>query len=174
MMSIELKQMRRAESRPTRKIFFGRSESARAFTPAEKAFVMATLNDERGWPYRWVESARAPDWILTLEDQDYIDSVARGLKGLSVTFMSERPSSMLSLQNWEHVPRPVAEKYTRTDYCRYVLLHECGHALGLNHPRNGCSATGLAPIMIQQTRGLQGCAKNTWPLPSEVRLVQNK
>ena len=174
MATIELKQIRPSQmERPVRKVFFGRSESARAFRPDEKAFILQTLNDGRAWPFQWIESSRAPHWIVTLEDQAYIDSVARGIKGLSVTFLSETPASMLSLQNWVTVPRPLEGLYSRTDYCRYLVLHECGHALGLSHART-CGPDGKAPIMIQQTRGLQGCAKNTWPLPNERGRVQNK
>jgi hypothetical protein len=57
---------------------------------------------------------------------------------------------------------------TLTDYRHMVLNHETGHWLGNGHAYCG-GAGKLAPVMMQQSKGLAGCKPNPWPLPSELR-----
>jgi Protein of unknown function (DUF3152) len=52
-------------------------------------------------------------------------------------------------------------------YRTMVLNHEVGHWLGRGH--QGCGGGGqLAPVMQQQSIGMDGCAINPWPLPWEI------
>lgn len=52
------------------------------------------------------------------------------------------------------------------DYRHMVVNHETGHWLGRGH--RGCPGPGRpAPVMMQQSKGLDGCRFNPWPTAAE-------
>ncbi|GAB3964088.1 DUF3152 domain-containing protein [Plantactinospora veratri] len=55
-------------------------------------------------------------------------------------------------------------------YQAFALNHEVGHEFGEEH--QGCPRPGApAPVMLQQTYGLRGCAPNGWPYVDGQRYV---
>lgn len=155
---------------------FAPSKTARAFTAAEKKFVLKVLNDPRAWPVgRWTMASATsrPTWTVALEAQDHIDRVAGpSIAGLSVTFM-DRSVSWLSYTNWTTVPGPLQGLYSLEAYRVYLILHECGHGLGLDHPDKSWALprSGPAPVMKQQTLGLGPYRPNVWPLGQEKKIL---
>lgn len=66
-------------------------------------------------------------------------------------------------------------------YRMYVINHEVGHWLGLDHYNDDDDCRDVdgdgraeAPVMMQQSIDLRGCATNVWPLPFEERLVRDR
>lgn len=83
-----------------------------------------------------------------------------GTEGYTSCRYGER--AVINLARWETaVPGYAGDVET---YRQYVINHEVGHALGHGHEQ--CPGEGeLAPVMQQQTLGLDGCVKNPWPFP---------
>lgn len=56
------------------------------------------------------------------------------------------------------------------DYRALIINHEMGHFLGYTH--RTCAGPGrLAPVMMQQIKGLHGCLANAWPHDENGRFV---
>ncbi|SNT50476.1 DUF3152 domain-containing protein [Actinacidiphila glaucinigra] len=56
------------------------------------------------------------------------------------------------------------------DYRALIINHEMGHFLKYTHTT--CAGPGqLAPVMMQQIKGLHGCVSNAWPYDGNGRFV---
>jgi Protein of unknown function (DUF3152) len=130
------------------------------------AFVLATLNDPRGWGH---------DGAMTFArtDGDAPVTVLLATPTTSARLCGDLdPHEQLSCRNGPNVvltfPRWVngTDEYAGnlTGYRQYLVNHEVGHALG--HGHEPCPGDGSpAPVMQQQTLGLKGCVQNPWPYP---------
>ncbi len=58
-------------------------------------------------------------------------------------------------------------------YRHMVVNHETGHWLG--HGHRGCPGRGRpAPVMMQQSKGTNGCRFNPWPTIRELRSTRTR
>lgn len=134
--------------------------------PAFADFVLTTLNDPRGWGSDGsVTFARtdgpAPIRVV-LASPATSQELCRPLdtRGTLSCRVGERV--VLTLYRWVHGTPDYADDLTA--YRQYLVTHEVGHSLG--HAHVGCPGPGeLAPTMLQQTKGLDGCVPNPWPAP---------
>jgi hypothetical protein len=81
--------------------------------------------------------------------------------GIYSCFNGTRP--VINDWRWRHGASTYAGRLSA--YRTYVVSHEVGHALGYRLHRATCLASGLAPVMMQQTKWLLGCRRNPWPYP---------
>ncbi|WP_164775172.1 DUF3152 domain-containing protein [Nocardioides pantholopis] len=76
---------------------------------------------------------------------------------------------VLNQTRWQHAS-PAWNRAGRSlrDYRHMVLNHETGHWLGHGHA--SCPGRGRpAPVMMQQSKGRDGCRFNPWPTAAELR-----
>lgn len=134
--------------------------------------VQRVLLDRRGWQdvdgVRFVNvgpeeaaGGEPVDIRVTLASPSLTDRLCAPLKTLSQVSCWNGGRSVLNLRRWLLGDDSYGEDVAR--YRVYQVNHEVGHGLGHAHVR--CPGAGKrAPVMLQQTYGLQGCT--AWPYPS--------
>jgi hypothetical protein len=133
-----------------------------------KRLAQQTYEDPRGWrgagvAFRRVASGGAFTLVLSeaskLPSFGYpCDSTWSCRAGNNVIINQDRWLGASPM--WNSIGRSLR------DYRHMVVNHETGHWLG--HRHRYCGGTGqLAPVMMQQSKGLHGCRANPWPLASE-------
>ncbi len=140
--------------------------------PSFAAAVEATLGDPRSWGNggqmsfqrvgRAEAEARQYDFKVTLISPGNMERYCPGVGTGGYTSCRYGDRAVINLARWATaVPDYQGDIPT---YRHYVVNHEVGHALGNGH--RPCPGPGQpAPVMQQQTLGLEGCAKNAWPYP---------
>lgn len=140
------------------------------WTPAQRQrfedVVHATLNDPRGWSLSGaVQFRRAGSGAFTITLAT--PSVVAAYGGCS-SYWSCRSGGhvLINSARWFGATSTYPGQARLQLYRQLVVNHEVGHALGFGHA--GCSASGrLAPVMMQQSKGLRGCVINPWPTAHE-------
>jgi hypothetical protein len=127
-----------------------------------------TYDDARGWRAGGIEFRRVPrggDFTLVLAAASAMPSFS---STCSTTWSCRIGRYVvINQERWKHAsPAWNAARRPLRDYRHMVVNHETGHWLGRGHV--GCPGPGsLAPVMMQQSKGLDGCRFNPWPLPGE-------
>lgn len=126
--------------------------------------VDATLIDPRGWSatgtHRLHRVSTEADLRVVLASPATADRLCSPLE--TQGRLSCRNGHMVVLNAWRWANGANGYERRLHDYRRYVVNHEVGHALG--YPHVACPGAELpAPVMLQQTIGLDGCLPNPWP-----------
>jgi hypothetical protein len=129
-------------------------------------FVLATLNDQRSWTEhgrrRFARTDGPADITVVLASPQTSAAICAPLRTYGKLSCRTGSRAVLTLYRWI---KAIGEySGDRTGYRHYVVNHEVGHVLG--HGHQYCAGRGkLAPLMMQQTKGLKGCRPNPWPHP---------
>lgn len=142
-------------------------ETATGVDPTAFAtFVDATLTHPRSWiadgsvSLQRVETGGSARILLATPGTT--DALCAPLRTNGIYSCGQGSTAVINLDRWNEGidvwTGPIEE------YRHYVVNHEFGHVLG--HGHDMCGGAGqLAPVMQQQTKGLDGCLPNGWPYP---------
>lgn len=132
------------------------------------AFIDETLADPRGWStaHRMVRVDGEADIRIVLATPETTDLLCAPLDTDGRLSCRNGGNVVLNAWRWEHGADAYGDDIT--NYRRYLINHETGHALGYAHAT--CPGeSNVAPVMLQQTKGLNGCEPNPWPAIVDVR-----
>jgi hypothetical protein len=143
-------------------------EAATGLDPdAVAAEVDAALGDPRSWArvrrLERVDDVSLADARVVVATPGTVDALCARVGLNTAGVFSCWTGTVAALNSWRwEVGAPWFEDIT--SYRTYLVNHEVGHALGHGHRR--CSEPGApAPVMMQQSKGLDGCVANGWPYP---------
>ncbi|MFE1961446.1 DUF3152 domain-containing protein [Streptomyces sp. NPDC059479] len=133
------------------------------------AEIERILAHPRGWAahgrgsFQLVSSKAEADFVIRIATPATADRLclAQGLNTRGELNCETVDGVVVNLRRWvlgsPTFDGPAAE------YRHLIINHEVGHEIGIHH-HLGCSGQGrLAPVMMQQIKGLDGCVSNAWP-----------
>ena len=133
--------------------------------------VRDILDDPRGWSLdgkvRFDLVADDPQTTIVLASPDAVDDADEGCSAQFSCRVGDRV--LVNERNWrEMTPAWRAAGGDLSTYREYLINHEVGHVLGFGH--HDCPGPGQpAPVMQQQSMGLDGCLPHGWPDRDERR-----
>jgi hypothetical protein len=127
--------------------------------------VQRILSDPRGWSRLdgvalQRVAGEAADLRVVLASPATVDALCAPLDTAGEVSCFANGRAVINQARWElGVPHFSTGLVA---YREYLINHEVGHGLG--HQHTPCPGPGLpAPVMLQQTYGLDGCLPNGWP-----------
>lgn len=128
--------------------------------------VVETLDDPRGWELGGTIDLRYSDddglFTVVLASPAEVEAAAPICSSDWSCRVGDR--ALINEQRWTDgtigYPLPI------DDYRSYVVNHEVGHWLGVDH-RDCPGFDEPAPVMMQQSKSIGGCNPTVWPVPEE-------
>lgn len=137
-----------------------------------ETIVYTALNDPEGWPRAGATfvpgSDGACDMTLILASPDQMTTFSEECSEEYSCRVGD--SVVINVTRWNGATDEwLAAGGTVDRYRVMVVNHEVGHRLGHFDNETVCGGEGQpAPLMQQQSMGLQGCVPNEWPLDDEL------
>lgn len=122
--------------------------------------IRRILNDRRGWGGAFRQVSWDSDARILLATPATTDALCAPLQTNGEVSCRNGPLVVLNARRWATATEDYVDDIE--SYRIYLVNHEVGHLLGESHQE--CPGPGQpAPVMQQQTYGLDGCRRNVWP-----------
>ena len=135
--------------------------------------IIGILNDPRGWStienrvFQTVDSEYS-DLNIIFANPETVDQLCYPLQTNGIYSCRNEQNVVINMFRWTAGAKDFDDDLST--YRIYLINHEVGHYLGWGH--TDCpSETALAPVMMQQSKGTEGCIPNGWPIYERVKLL---
>ena len=141
-----------------------------------KNLLFLILNNDLGWKNVanksfQLTSAEDSDYIYIFASPDKTDELCAPIETNSIYSCRYENNIILNFFRWQE--GAVDFKNDMETYRIYLINHETGHILGWGHV--GCPKEGaVAPVMMQQSKGTDGCVPYGWPVYETVKSKYNR
>lgn len=130
-----------------------------------------TLNNDLGWSNVTEKSfqltnAEDSDYVYIFASPDKTDELCAPLETNNIYSCRNENNIVINFFRWKD--GAVDFKKDMEMYRIYLINHETGHILGWGHvdcPKEGA----IAPVMMQQSKGTNGCVPYGWPVYETVK-----
>jgi len=141
-----------------------------------KNLLLLILNNDTGWTNVTEKSFQ----LTSVEESDYVyifaspektDELCAPIETNSIYSCRNEQNIVLNFFRWQN--GAVDFKNDMETYRIYLINHETGHILGWGHV--GCPKEGaIAPVMMQQSKGTEGCIPYGWPAYETIKSKFNR
>lgn len=135
--------------------------------PSTAATIDAILSHPRGWSGGGHRPQHVDngDFRIVIATPETTDALCAPLQTRGRLSCRNGDDVVINAWRWQNGSEDYVDQLE--NYRIYVINHEVGHVLG--HGHRPCPGAGQpAPVMQQQTKGLDNCQPNVWPLPEEL------
>ena len=130
-----------------------------------KNLLFLILNNDTGWTnvtgkQFQLTSVMESDYVYIFASPEKTDELCAPIETNSIYSCRNEQNIVLNFFRWKN--GAVDFKNDIETYRIYLINHETGHILGWGHV--GCPKEGaIAPVMMQQSKGTEGCIPYGWP-----------
>ena len=141
-----------------------------------KNLLFLILNNDLGWTNVaeksfQLTSAEESDYVYIFASPNKTDELCAPIETNSIYSCRSENNIVLNFFRWQE--GAVDFKNDMETYRIYLINHETGHILGWSHV--GCPKEGaIAPVMMQQSKGTDGCIPYGWPVYETVKSKYNR
>ena len=141
-----------------------------------KNLLFLILNNDLGWTNVaeksfQLTSAEESDYVYIFASPNKTDELCAPIETNSIYSCRNENNIVLNFFRWKE--GAVDFKNDMETYRIYLINHETGHILGWGHV--GCPKEGaVAPVMMQQSKGTDGCIPYGWPVYETVKSKYNR
>jgi hypothetical protein len=141
-----------------------------------KNLLFLVLNNDTGWKnitkkQFQLTSVEESDYVYIFASPEKTDEICAPIETNSIYSCRKEQNIVLNFFRWKNGAEDF--KNDMETYRIYLINHETGHILGWGHV--GCPKEGaIAPVMMQQSKGTEGCIPYGWPAYETIKSKFNR